>query len=115
MNRRDFLLFRREREERIVELSCQRLFMRCLDAQMTGPEPTEDGDAPDRWNHEPPAILERRTAAQIFDEIAFGLSEADVLKLVDREWIRDPAINARLDALVADFTARGGRVDEHRP
>lgn len=110
MNRRDFLFFRREREARVVELSCQRLYMRCLDAQMTGVEPTEDGDAPDPWSHEPAAALERRTAAQIFEEIAFGLSEADVLKLVDREWIRDPVVSARLEALIADFTARGGRV-----
>ena len=110
MNRRDFLLFRREREERIIELSCQRLYMRCLDALMTGAEPTEDGEAPDLWSHEPPAVLERRTAAQIFEEIAFGLREADVLKLVDREWIRDPDMNARLEALIADFTSHGGRV-----
>jgi hypothetical protein len=110
VNRREFLLFRRDREDRIVELSCRCLYMRCLDAQMTGAEPTEDGEAPDPWAHEPPAILERRTAAQIFEEIAFGLSEADVLTLVDREWIRDPAMNARLDALIADFTKHGGRL-----
>ena len=110
MNRRDFLLFRREHEERIVELSCQRLYMRCLDAQITGVEPTEDGDVLDPWANEPAAVLEQRTAAQIFEEIAFGLSEADVLKLVDREWIRDPEMNARLETLIADFTGRGGRV-----
>lgn len=111
MNRRDFLLFRRECEARVVELSCQRLYMRCLDARMTGAEPTEDGEAPDPWGHEPAAVLERRTSEQIFQEIAYGLDQADVLKLVDREWIRDSDLSARLDRVIAAFTARGGCVE----
>jgi hypothetical protein len=111
MNRRDFLLLRRERDLRIVEVSCRMLYMRYLDARITGAERTESGASPDPWGHEPASVFENRTASQMFDDMAVGLKDADVLRLVDRQWIRDVELEARLDSLIDEFTRRGGRVD----
>ena len=84
MNRRDFFcLLRRERELRVVELSCRTLYMRCLDAQITGTEirPTR---VPRRipWYTEPPAVLATRSPSDLFREIRDTLRAADVLRIV---------------------------------
>jgi hypothetical protein len=110
MNRRDFLLLRRERDLHVVELSCRTLYMRYLDTQITGAEPTEDGYVHDPWNHEPPAVLSRRTADDLFNQIDETLREADVLRLVDRAWASGE-LGERLDRVAKDFVARGRRVE----
>jgi hypothetical protein len=110
MNRRDFLLLRRERETRVLEVSCQRLCMRYLDTLMDGVEPTE-GDAPDRWGHEPPLILQPRTTAQLFEGMARDLQEADVVRLVDPHWIKEGELSDELDRVLGDFKRRGGKVE----
>jgi hypothetical protein len=110
MNRRDFLLLRRERELRVVEISCQRLYMRYLDTLITGAEPTE-GDAPDRWGGEPAAVLDKRTPSQLFEQIALDLQEADVVRLSGPEWIKEGELSDGLDRVVGEFKKRGGRVE----
>jgi hypothetical protein len=110
MNRRDFLLLRREREARVVEISCQRLCMRYLDTLITGAEPTE-GDAPDVWGHEPRLVRQPRTTAQLFEAIAADLQEADVVRLLDPQWIKEGELSDELDRVVGEFKKRGGRVE----
>jgi hypothetical protein len=110
MNRRDFLLLRRERELRVVEISCQRLCMRYLDTLMTGADPTE-GDAPDPWGHEPSSVVQPRSTAQLFECIAQDLREADVVRIVEPHWIKEGELSDGLDRVVGDFKKRGGRVE----
>jgi hypothetical protein len=115
MNRRDFLLFRRERDLRIVELSCRTLYMRYLDAQVAGTPPADAEDASDPWHHEPPAVLSRRTVSDLCTEISESLRDADVLRVRDEAWLREPAVREHVQTAIDAFVARGGRVEFVQP
>jgi hypothetical protein len=110
MNRREFLTFTSERRLRIVELSCERLYMHVLDAQLTC-EPREKTDGNGSWSGEPPAVFARRTPAQLFDEIDRDLSGVDVLRITGAGWLASDALSGRLDGIVDRFRAAGGRVE----
>ena len=84
MNRRDFLSLRTGRP---AVLSCERLYMRYLDAQMDG------------------------TTPQLFDTLAGDLRRATAVHLTDTAWLARSDLKAQLDGVLNAFTARGGRVD----
>jgi len=84
MNRRDFLAFR---DGQPAVLSCERLYMRYLDAQMDG------------------------TAPQLFDHLAGDLRGVRVVKLTKTSWLSRADLRAQLDLVLDNFKARGGRID----
>ena len=84
VNRRDFLALR---TDQAAVLSCERLYMRYLDAQMDG------------------------TAPQVFDQLAGDLRGVRVLKLTKRSWLSRADLKAQLDRVLDAFKARGGRID----
>jgi hypothetical protein len=107
MNRRDFLLFRTEGATKTVELSCERLYMRYVDARRA-PEP----DAADSIvDGEPPARFERRSVQQLFDDIANDVREADVLRITQTAWLSEEGFRREVTALVDVVRTRGGRVE----
>src|SRR5262245_43054404 len=107
MKRRDFLLFRTEGRTRTVELSCERLYMRYVDAR-PAPEP----DAADLVvDGEPPARFERRSVRQLFDDTAHDLREADLLRITQTEWLADEDFRQEVTALADLVRERGGRVE----
>ena len=105
MNRRDFLLFRTAGTRRIVELSCERLYMRCLDAQL----PNAPGDEP--WLGEPPRVVSGRTVDELFQGLERDLEAVDVLRVVDTRWLASEELRQRLQATLDRFRARGGQVE----
>jgi hypothetical protein len=109
LNRRDFLTFKVERRQRVAELSCERLYMLLLDVQLTG----ESHDSTDiSWNSgEPPAVYRRRSPDDLFEQIRRDLTGIDVLRIIHREWLNDESLAPRLQHVVTDFQAHGGRVD----
>jgi hypothetical protein len=107
MNRRDFLLFRTEGRTTTVELSCERLYMRYVDARRA-PEP----DAPDAIvDGEPPARFDRRSVRQLFDDIANDVRNADLLRITQTEWLSEEDFRREVMALVDGVRARNGRVE----
>ena len=113
MNRRDFLLLRRVPSSRIVELSCQQLYMRYLDTQVTGDRREADGDAaPDPWGGEPSAVFEERTFADVLRAIESGLRDSDVVRLNESAWLACDEVKRGLDEVLETFRARGGRVEQ---
>jgi hypothetical protein len=85
VNRRDFLLLRIARDE-VAELSCERLFMRFIDAQ-------SEGD-PNR----------------LFATLADDLRHTRVVRLTDVSWLAREDLKAPLDAVLGAFRASGGTV-----
>ena len=85
MKRRDFLLLRAGRG-REAELSCERLYMRFVDAEADG------------------------TIARLFDVLSDDLRQASAVRLTDTSWLAREDLKSRLDAVLAVFVARGGRV-----
>lgn len=117
MNRRDFLLLRAEPRgsdtmPRVVELSCERLYMRWLDTQATGGQPDELADSAERslWGGEPPARFAERTPQHLFEQLDRELQTVEVLRVVDSQWLVGH-LRRDFDNLMASFRARGGRVE----
>ena len=110
MNRRDFLTFRVERRLRVAELSCERLYMLLIDTELTGAS-SESADAASWSSGEPDAVYHCRSANEMFDRIVRDLTDVDVLRITDREWLNAGGLADHLDRVVSQFRARGGRVD----
>jgi hypothetical protein len=110
VSRRDFLRLKTSERGRTLELSCRMLYMRCSDAAIEPPSPEEYEQA----IGEPPAVLTRRTPEAIFAEIEQDLGEAQVLCLIEPEWLSSIPGGARFQTLLDAFRARGGRVESRR-
>jgi hypothetical protein len=85
MNRRQFLRMRTGGEP-VLEVSCQHLYMRYVDARLHG-DPAE----PFRW-------LERR------------LRGVSALRLSDGAWLASEDLERMMEPVLASFRVRGGRV-----
>jgi hypothetical protein len=111
VSRRDFLRLRTTTSnERVLELSCRMLFMRCSDAAIGSPSAEEYEQA----TGEPPAVLDRRSPADMFAAIEQDLVAVRVLRLVEPEWLDSIDGVARLRAILEAFRVRGGRVEHGR-
>lgn len=85
MNRRDFLLLRTDGAT--VTLSCERLYMRFLDAQMDG------------------------TTADLFENLARDLRRVTAVRLIDPSWLSREELRAEVEPLLDAFRKRGGRIE----
>ena len=113
MNRRDFLLLRSVPSSRIVDLSCQQLYVRFLDTKITGVAGDRQ-DAEKRsnpWGGEPEPVFEERTFADVLRSIEDGLRDADVVRLNEPAWLACEDVKRGLDDVLAAFRTRGGRVE----
>lgn len=111
MHRRDFLLLRTTPRRREFELSCERLYMRCLDAQLTPPPTDESADPMEAslWGGEPPAKFTGYSREQLFDDLDRELREVEVLKVVNSHWLVGD-LRQDFERLMDGFRARGGRI-----
>lgn len=85
INRRDFLLLRVGRDD-VAELSCERLFMRFVDATAMG------------------------HTGRLFETLATDLQRTRVVRLTDVSWLAREDLKAPLEAVLGTFRAGGGRV-----
>jgi hypothetical protein len=110
--RRDLLLLRATPHPRVYELPCQQLYMRYVDASRSRTGVTSDGEA---GPGEPETVFAGIGPRGMFAALAVELRDADVLRIRDREWLADPGLRREVDALIARFTSRGGRVEFGSP
>ena len=114
MNRRDFLTLRTRGEQRLVELSCERLYMRYADARAgvgRWQPPPPVGATQQAWEGEPPTQIRTPTTAELFDTLERELAGADVLRVLQRDWLTGDEFGPAVEARVAAFRERGGRVE----
>ena len=88
MNRRDFLSLRTGEP---ALLSCERLYMRYVDARNDG------------------------TIRELFDRLAGDLRGVTVVRLTDTSWLAADGLQTQLDVVLEAFRARGGRIDSPSP
>jgi len=118
MNRRDFLLFRTRKKERMVELSCERLYMQYLDATAGAARAsahTNEIDATSWSEGEPPLMIDQPTSEEFFLDLQRELLSADLVRIRDSHWLVDEKIRSRLDAVLAAVRAGGTRVESCGP
>jgi hypothetical protein len=107
ISRRDFLRFKRTERGKMLEVSCRALFMRSSDSAI-------EADTPDTWEPwmgEPPAVIQRRSTEDLVESFEHDLDDAQVLRLLEPEWLDNMAGASRIHAAIAAFRARGGVVE----
>jgi hypothetical protein len=107
ISRRDFLRLRRTERGRLVEVSCRALFMRSTDAAIEPEEPVD-------WEPgmgEPPAVINRRSAEDLVESLERDLGDAQILRLLEPEWLENMPGASRIHGVIAAFRARGGVVE----
>jgi hypothetical protein len=104
VSRRDFLRLRPTARGRLVEISCRTLFMRCSDAGLES-EPSSDYEP---CIGEPPAVIHREPVAAILGRVEQELAGAQIVRLLDPEWLSSMTGGARLRAALDAFCERGG-------
>ncbi len=113
MNRRDFLRLRTESVGRVAVLSCERLFMHYQHASVTMGR-SGDGVSPtvaEFSDDEPTAVFDERTTQALFSEVGRQLRDADILRVVETEWLAVDGFRRDVEDLLATFRRRGGRVE----
>ena len=117
MNRREFLLLKTEGRKRVFELSCEQLYMQYVDAQSAAKRRSEKigtvAGSP-WWSGEPPASMDSLDLDELFGDLESDLTDADILQVLDRDWLVSGEFRKRFDTLLASFRARGGQVQFSR-
>ena len=108
MNRRDFLALRMTRHGRTLELSCQGLYMRCLEVK---PCEVEAADAYEPWMGEPPTVWARPSADELLTRLREDLRDVQRLRVMESEWLESTSLGDRVRPLLAAFRAQGGQVE----
>lgn len=117
MDRRSFLMLKTKGRERVVELSCERLYMRWADARAGVGRPAvaegaAEGVGSDArsWEGEPPTDIVTETPDQLFEQLERELAQADVLRVLERDWLADEAFRSSVETRVEAFRRRGGTI-----
>ncbi|NIW23126.1 MAG: hypothetical protein GWN29_00365 [Gammaproteobacteria bacterium] len=110
LSRRDFLRLRVSNGKRVLELSCERLYMRYADAcsdaarrQVSNHDDFMSGSRPSTGFQTP-------TPNDLFEELECQLAEADELRVLEPDWLNGGAFGREVGTRVDSFEQRGGRV-----
>ena len=114
MNRRDFLTLRTKGQRRIVELSRERLYMRYADARSGAGRwepPAPIGKNQHAWEGEPPTQIKTPTTCELLDTLERELASADVLRVLEQQWLGGKEFGLAVEARVEAFRMKGGLVE----
>lgn len=112
LGRRAFLCLATRGRERVLEISCERLHVRWVDAPATT-TPRVLAQAITGWREEPgepPTMVFLETRDELLRQLDACLSGAKVLRLLEPEWLGDPDLRREVETRIAEFRRRGGRV-----
>jgi hypothetical protein len=114
LDRRAFLRLAARGRDRVLEISCERLHLRWVDAppRLTPAvlaELMEESGWADRPG-EPPTRVDLETREELLQQLDATLAGARVVLLIEPEWLADEDLRREVDARLAAFRRRGGRV-----
>ena len=108
MNRRDLFLLRIRSGMRVVDVPCERLYMRYLDTQ----RPRRSGTVQDDYFlGEPEPDYAMPSARELFDGLSEDLRGADMVRVIGQQWLADPEFRREVNDLLVRFQACGGRIE----
>lgn len=110
MDRRAFLRLTVRGRERVLDLSCERLYMRWVDARAGGAAPAA-APASTEWAGEPPLDVVVPTREELLAELERRLTDVQVLRVSGREWLAAGDFRRDVEARIEAFRRRGGRVE----
>ncbi len=110
MDRRGFLLLGLRGRQRVLELACDRLYVRYVDARSAIGTAPQDADS-SHWSGEPPTRIETESVEDLFGQLERSLARADVLRVQGPEWLDAGDLRPNVEARIEAFRRRGGRVE----
>ena len=111
INRRDFLRLRVAQGQRVLDLSCQSLYMRLLETS-AGATAADSGDEFDPIRGEPPTIVRATTREELAQQLDAQMHNVDAVRLNESGWLESDDLRTFLAPLLAAFRERGGRIEE---
>jgi hypothetical protein len=63
------------------------------------------------WEGEPPTEIVTITTTELLAELERELARADVLRVLDRDWLSDRDFRRDVESRIESFRDRGGRVE----
>ena len=116
MDRRAFLRLRVKGRRRVLELSCERLFVRYVDAQAANATArVDDVTPPSPWEGEPPTAITIETVVELFQDLERSLQEVGVVRVLDPRWLGDGDLRREVEARIDAFLRRGGLLEQAEP
>lgn len=112
LDRRAFLRLATRGRERLLEISCERLYLRWVDAPAKA-TPGALAETLSGWAEhagEPPAHFALQTRDELLAQLDVSLAGAQAVRLAEPEWLADADLRREVDARIAAFRQRGGRV-----
>ena len=113
IDRRAFLMLRTRGSKKVLELSCEQLYMQWVDAQSASTWSGEAGVEGSSWDGEPPTRVRTAKVTEILDLLERRLSSVDVLRVLNPEWLTDERFRHDVDDRIVQFRRRGGRVERN--
>ncbi len=110
LSRRDFLRLRVSQGRRVLELSCERLYMRYTDARSDAARRQVSNHDDFIGGSRPAGGFEVPTATELFDELERQLAEADELRVLEPDWLNGGTFGREVGARVDTFEQGGGEV-----
>ena len=107
------MLFKTEGPEQVDELSCEKLFMDFEDARSEINKGVEEAGTfaeADWWSGEPPLLIDNLDPEEYFRSVESELILADVVQVLDPQWLVQGEFQIRVDTLLAAIRARGKQV-----
>jgi len=114
MNRRDFFLFRTEGSDKILEVSCQTLYMHYTDIQTASRVgAVEEGNivGAEWWSGEPPAQRLASSVDEFFQDLEQALAKVNKVRLVDTVWLVAGQFRTRIETILFAHCERGGELE----
>jgi len=114
MNRRDFIFLKNSDKGKVLELSCESLYMQFLDIQ-TADRVYEDGadttDPSSCLSSELPTQLTTHKVECFFGDLHAQLRNCSNLRLLDPGWIVAGDFGNKIEVLLRAYKASGGIVE----
>ena len=112
LDRRSFLRLATRGRDRVLEISCERLCIRWVDAPAEA-RPADLARDAFGWAEEPgepPACLSLETRGELLRQLDASLAGAQVVRLIQPEWLAHEDLKREVNTRIAEFRRRGGRV-----
>ncbi len=116
LDRRAFLRLATRGRERVLEISCERLYVRWVDAPVK--LTPADLAVAVAWSDEPgepTTSVVVQTREELLRQLEVSLAGAHVVRLLQPEWLAHADLRREVDARLAAFRSRGGRVGSSSP
>jgi hypothetical protein len=109
MDRRAFLSLGRRGRQRVLELSCERLYVRWVDAGARAARHAGGEDVPE--SGEPPTRVSVETRQDLLAELDLRLRSADLLRVSGSDWLQDGELRREVESRIEAFRRKKGGVE----